>query len=300
MKGRVMFMMARGLLGVIIVGNMLIGGCAVARPWVGPESRYVELDVRTHGQRCRVYASPRWGARVDVVIGTEEKVTTAFIPANASEVERIIRTLGWVHRGRATESTSDRERIRDGALLDVSFDDGTRITHYELGSYQREMNLVWDGIINEIEATASVQLAISISEQAIGTSQLEKGEFGNAVRSQEMSLQALDHWLRIQAKRCGFLYHFRGTYSFNGVQVRLQELPTSEELFELPGATPELVARLLRQIWGDWLSHYATVVVVDDIYIVKFTGSFNRERGDDAKLEIEESAIRELKNRKLM
>lgn len=301
MKGWTSVMTMRGVLSVTIIVCILIAGCALTPVSVGPENRYVELSVRTDRQHRIVYASLQGGARVDVVTGLVSKGEatriTTIVPANTSEVERIIRTLEWVHRGRAAEAIADRERVRDGTLIEVSFSNGTRPARYELGSYQREMNLIWDGIVNEIEATASVLLAISISEHAVAEMQIASGEFENAVRSQEMSLNALDRWLMVQAKRCGFLYHFRGTYSFNGTTLRFQELPTAEELFELQGATPELVARLLSQVWNDWLGHYATVNVVDNTHIVQFTASFNRERGNDSKSKVGDSAVRVLNTR---
>jgi hypothetical protein len=143
-------------------------------------------------------------------------------------------------------------------------------------------NLVWKGVIDEINAVGLVELAEAIDEHERGDEHLKRGEAEAAIREYEDAVKTAEKWVRFRLDRCfkglviyepevgkGFRYPFKGN---DGRVAEVEVKGVPKDVMKLPGITREWAIKVLDFLWQRYMNDSGvTISRAHSVFTARFS-----------------------------
>jgi hypothetical protein len=243
----------------------------------------VELIRTTQGSSVRVSISAYGVARVDFAEVNGGDRRSFLLPANPSEVRRLANDIA---------ALSDSMKAHDRRIdMSPGAEDpalGKIVIRYkmaqcagvvELNAAALSRDLVWKGVVDEIEMVGLFEVANAIDFYRNAKEMLARGDIDGAIWQYQHAIKTFNGWTGSRITRYpGCIYEpgmgvkFRYPISKDGAEMVVQG-GVPPDLMELPGITPKWALKLLTTYWKKY-TEPIRMRVVDGVTLVDFVDDY--------------------------
>jgi len=272
-------------------------GCGLARQ---PDLRLpevVEYTQQTQHGETRVLLRSNGVGEVDFAgAGVREReVHSVVLPVSPGETMRLARAASALLGSSVATPINSWEEVlhhRKGMVLRC-YRDGKK-QEARIGPGQDITNLLWRGLVDEINAVALADLARALHFRRTAELFAARRDYDVGIRKYKEAIQAFVRWAGARSQR-----YWDGVYEPGLVIVEIgdREIATTRlpsDLVKATNGSDETCLALLRWTWQDLTEGEVTTTSRNGVTVVALTGELGRLRTTGSPSAVPEDALRSL------